>query len=117
MQYLANVTQLNSTDDGSDNGDDFGLENHTSLVEERVLQANPILEAFGNACTVYNDNSSRFAKFVKPLLFDDERIVGAKTEMYLLEVSRVSTPGSARRRAQLPCLLPAAGGGRGGRRH
>lgn len=58
-------------------------------VESKVLESNPLLEAFGNAKTVRNANSSRFGKFTE-IQFDKQwRIVGAAVRTYLLERSRV----------------------------
>ncbi|KAE9352863.1 Myosin-17 [Phytophthora fragariae] len=61
-----------------------------TTIEEQVLQSNPILEAFGNARTVRNDNSSRFGKFIE-LRFRDQRrkLAGARIRTYLLEKIRV----------------------------
>merc|ERR1740117_1567439 len=58
-------------------------------VAEAVIQANPLLEAFGNAKTLLNNNSSRFGKFTKILFDKHGSIAGSRVDTYLLEKSRV----------------------------
>nr|XP_032823941.1 unconventional myosin-XIX [Petromyzon marinus] len=56
---------------------------------ERVLHSNPLMEAFGNACTLRNNNSSRFGKYVQLQLNSEHELVGASIQTYLLEKTRV----------------------------
>ncbi|XP_014247275.1 myosin-IIIb-like [Cimex lectularius] len=59
-------------------------------LEERILQVNPLLEAFGNAQTGINANSSRFGKFLELSLSPSGKVSGARVNVYLLEQSRVA---------------------------
>ncbi|XP_021936980.1 unconventional myosin-XV-like isoform X3 [Zootermopsis nevadensis] len=73
MQYLAAVNKSPS-----------------NLITEQILEASPLLESFGNAKTVRNDNSSRFGKYLE-VHFKGGVIIGAKITEYLLEKSRIVT--------------------------
>ncbi|CDY65572.1 BnaCnng47770D [Brassica napus] len=77
-------------------------------VEKKVLESNPVLEAFGNAKTVRNNNSSRFGKFVE-IQFDERgRISGAAIRTYLLERSRVCQVSDPERNYHCFYMLCAA---------
>lgn len=58
-------------------------------LEERILQVNPIMEAFGNARTGINSNSSRFGKYLELTMTRSGKVTGARISVYLLEQSRV----------------------------
>ncbi|KAI3668044.1 hypothetical protein L6452_43117 [Arctium lappa] len=94
MRYLAYV------------GGHKGSEGRT--VEQQVLESNPVLEAFGNAKTVRNNNSSRFGKFVEIQFDKYGRISGAAIRTYLLERSRVCQISDPERNYHCFYLLCAA---------
>uniref|UniRef100_A0A6Q2Y7B7 Unconventional myosin-VI n=1 Tax=Esox lucius TaxID=8010 RepID=A0A6Q2Y7B7_ESOLU len=66
-------------------------------IDERIVEANPLLEAFGNAKTVRNNNSSRFGKFVEIHFNAKNNVVGGFVSHYLLEKSRICMQGTEER--------------------
>ncbi|KAJ8975586.1 hypothetical protein NQ317_000015, partial [Molorchus minor] len=76
-----------SGEDGNQKG------SHGSGVEQTILSAGPVLEAFGNAKTAHNNNSSRFGKFIQVNYKENGMVHGAVVQKYLLEKSRICSQG------------------------
>lgn len=83
MRYFATVDDPDHPRKTTRHGSDL------SEIEREILATNPIMEAFGNAKTTRNDNSSRFGKYLEIRFNSDMEIVGARTRTYLLERSRI----------------------------
>ncbi|XP_008592727.1 PREDICTED: unconventional myosin-X-like [Galeopterus variegatus] len=80
LKFLSVISQQSS---------ELSLKEKTSCVEQAILESSPIMEAFGNAKTVYNNNSSRFGKFVQLNICQKGNIQGGRIVDYLLEKNRV----------------------------
>lgn len=96
MQYLAVLSQEANINRAGNFRAQEERNSNTSAqqlgLEDKVLKCNPFLEAFGNAKTVRNDNSSRFGKFIQIIFCARSGVVqGARMDTYLLEKSRVVT--------------------------
>ncbi|XP_068105922.1 myosin-1B-like [Hyperolius riggenbachi] len=92
IQYFATIAAIG--DSGKKKEPSNSLK---GTLEDQIIQANPLLEAFGNAKTVRNDNSSRFGKFIRIHFGTTGKLSSADIETYLLEKSRVTFQLSAER--------------------
>nr|XP_033778072.1 unconventional myosin-XIX isoform X2 [Geotrypetes seraphini] len=82
MKFYATIAAANSSSQ---------MDNDTvARIEKRVLDSNPVMEAFGNACTLRNNNSSRFGKYIQLQLDGAQLLTGASVQTYLLEKTRVT---------------------------
>ncbi|XP_060613017.2 unconventional myosin-XIX [Anolis sagrei] len=81
MTFYATVAASSSVPKGSVTAE---------TIEKRVLDSNPVMEAFGNACTLRNSNSSRFGKYIQLQLNRSQLLTGASIQTFLLEKTRVA---------------------------
>ncbi|XP_059185033.1 myosin heavy chain, fast skeletal muscle-like isoform X1 [Centropristis striata] len=91
IQYFATIAVAGGKKDTATSGKMQGS------LEDQIIAANPLLEAYGNAKTVRNDNSSRFGKFIRIHFGTTGKLASADIETYLLEKSRVTFQLSAER--------------------
>ena len=95
LNYFAMLSRRRASDALSSPSNSFP-EGSVS-IEQQVLQSNPILESFGNARTIRNDNSSRFGKYIDIRFTRSGKLSGASIETYLLEKVRLIHPGIGER--------------------
>ena len=99
LSYLAKCKDdfSKSSAKQADLSDFSNVSNQEVSLEKQVLDSNPLLEAFGNAKTVKNNNSSRFGKFIQVNVDNSGKIISATIQNYLLEKSRIVHQSSKER--------------------
>jgi len=97
INFMRRSTRRAPLEDIGKKDEDTPLDREQSKIEKIILKTNPLMEAFGNARTIRNDNSSRFGKFVQLEYDQDGSIKGARTRHFLLEKSRIVKHGRGER--------------------
>jgi len=87
ISYFAQVAAASQRSEGEEPGKPVSGK---GTLEDQIVQTNPVLEAYGNAKTIRNNNSSRFGKFIRIHFGPNGKIAGADIETYLLEKSRIT---------------------------
>ena len=112
LQYLAFAATAGGRGGKGGEGGEGGEGSEGGNLEARILATSPILEAFGNAKTSMNNNSSRYGKFLMLQFNASGRLVGARVNTYLLEKTRVVSPGLGERNYHVGYMLCKAPGPR-----